>query len=209
MRLFPRNDRYFELFDEAATNVVAASSRLVEVVSREDIGGEHVRQLVEEQEQQEWRGTVPEVIAELEHAFVTPFDREDMLALAYELDDVIGETLDILHLLDLHKAESPPGALRELCDILAKASEQLASALPALRDLKSISFARFSLDMGTLLRRGRHVQRHAIAELLSSDGDRPSRQMLEWERILDQFPNVFDHLQQASRILETTVVKYS
>src|SRR5256885_13774931 len=75
----------------------------------------------------------------LNHTFVTPIDREDILALASALDDVVDYTEEVADYLGLYRIEAPMDQAIRLACVLRKASEQIAEAIPRLRGFQDIS----------------------------------------------------------------------
>ncbi|HEY2326066.1 MAG TPA: DUF47 family protein [Gaiellaceae bacterium] len=112
--------------------------------------GEAVLAVVQVVEQRflEWpSGPTQEEVKELEHAadslvsrllsltntmFITPYDRDDLVELAFVIDDVADTAENASELLSLYGVETPTRYAFELCRLLVRATEQLASLLAAL-----------------------------------------------------------------------------
>jgi predicted phosphate transport protein (TIGR00153 family) len=100
----------------------------------------------------EWPGgTSQEEVKRLEHEadavvsrllvttnsmFVTPYDREDIVELAFRVDEVADEAESASELLGLYGVETPTRQSFELCALLVRATEQLASLLAELPELR-------------------------------------------------------------------------
>src|SRR6187551_1587137 len=80
-RLLPSDDKFFDLFNAAATNVAECSRRLRELLEQPGPGGSATIDAVIACEK---RGDdlTSDVLRRLNTSFVTPFDREDIHALA-------------------------------------------------------------------------------------------------------------------------------
>src|SRR3982750_3292392 len=87
-RLLPTDDRFFDLFNEAALNAAECAAHLRELID-DDTGARSNDGVVK----CEHRGDelTSEILKRLNTSFVTPFDREDIHALAEELDDVVDD----------------------------------------------------------------------------------------------------------------------
>lgn len=99
----------------------------------------------------EWPdGPSQEEVKQLEHAaddvvsnllvtvngsFITPYDRDDLVDLAFLIDDVADVAENASELLGLYRVETPTRQSFELCQLLVHATEQLASLLDELRGL--------------------------------------------------------------------------
>src|SRR3954452_18745120 len=79
------------------------------------------------------------ILRRLSSTFVTPFDREDIHALAEELDDVVDDILTVSHLLLLAGLSDPLPELKEQADILVQMAEcayELMRRLEGMRDIE-------------------------------------------------------------------------
>ena len=96
-RLLPTDDRFFELFNDAAPNVAECGRRLRELLEQPSGGGARAVIACEQRGDELTR----DILHRLNTSFVTPFDREDIHALAEELDDVVDDMLEVAYRLDL------------------------------------------------------------------------------------------------------------
>jgi predicted phosphate transport protein (TIGR00153 family) len=103
----------------------------------------------------EWpSGPTQETVKELEHEadavvsalltqanamFVTPYDREDIVKLAFTIDDVADAAENAAELLGLYGVETPTKQSFQLCALLVRAAEELAALLGELRTVSGDS----------------------------------------------------------------------
>ncbi|GAH50878.1 unnamed protein product, partial [marine sediment metagenome] len=82
----PREEKFYDLFQASAQNMVKAAQSLKEMVDT----WEHVEGKVGEITELEHQGDsiTHDIMARVHRTFVTPFDREDIVQLAHVLDDV-------------------------------------------------------------------------------------------------------------------------
>ena len=92
-RLVPADDRFIELFCESVGNAAACARVLQELLSNLD-ELPHQLEVVRALERQGDEATRT-IMRLLNTTFVTPFDREDIHALAEELDDVVDDMLAV------------------------------------------------------------------------------------------------------------------
>src|SRR5687768_8205077 len=85
----PKDRKFFPLFEKATENLLHASKTLVEAL--ETSSPDRRRELLKEIERLEHIGDniTHSILHELSSNFITPFDREDIHALATVLDDVV------------------------------------------------------------------------------------------------------------------------
>src|SRR5690606_39396826 len=70
--------------------------------------------------------------------FITPFDREDIHALASSLDDVADFIHGASNRMELYKVHTPSQPMKEITDLIVEATEHVAKAINELKDLKNI-----------------------------------------------------------------------
>src|ERR1700716_408751 len=133
----PRDRVYFELFEEAGRNILHTSELLDRLMS--DYPDQ--KELAEEIRACEHEGDriVHDIIQHLNQTFVTPIDREDILALASALDDIVDYSEEVADYLGLYKIEAPMDQAIRLARVLLAASRQIAEAIPRLRGFRDIS----------------------------------------------------------------------
>jgi len=123
----PRDRLYFELFEEAGQNVLRASDLLDRMLSNYPDS----KDLAEEIRACEHEGDriTHDIIDRLNHTFVTPIDREDILALASALDDIVDYTEEVADYLGLYKIEAPMDQAIRQARVLKEASALIAEAM--------------------------------------------------------------------------------
>ena len=76
---------------------------------------------------------VSELISQTNSLFVTPFDRDDLITLAFAVDDVADAAENASELFGLYGVSSPTKQSIELCGLLVRATERLAELLAGLK----------------------------------------------------------------------------
>src|ERR1700755_2498155 len=97
----PKEREYFDLFEEAGNNCVLAADLLERMLAQCPDHGELGRDVVVCE--QEGDRITHDIIQKLNQTFVTPFDREDIIALASALDDVVDFIEEIAAFLGLYR----------------------------------------------------------------------------------------------------------
>jgi hypothetical protein len=131
--LGPRPRAIFDLLGEAGDAVLAVS-RLVERRFLEWPVGptqDEVKQLEHAADT-----IVSELVRHANVQFITPYDRDDLIELAFAIDDVADAADNAAELLGLYGVEAPTRQSFELCALLVRASAQLAQLLGRMRELR-------------------------------------------------------------------------
>src|ERR687897_3143096 len=118
--LAPRDRQYFDLFEEAAGNVLRAAELLDQMLATYPEHGERAREILICE--QEGDRITHDIIRRLNETFVTPIDREDILALASALDDIVDYTEEVADYLGLYKIEAPFEQSQRMAHVLLQAA---------------------------------------------------------------------------------------
>src|SRR5881396_3531500 len=157
--LVSRGRQFFDLFEEAASNILRAADLLDQMLRGYPEKAALARDILICE--QEGDRITHDIIRRLNEMFVTPIDREDILALASALDDVVDFTEEVADYLGLYKIEAPMAQAQDLAKVLHQASRQIAEALPRLRGFKDISH--YTVEINRLENDGDRIVREAVA----------------------------------------------
>src|SRR4029453_3766480 len=105
LRIFPREESYFDLFDEVSANLADAARQLLDMVEDFVDPEMKAKRLVEAEH--EGDRLTHAIYSRLNSTFITPFDREDIHALAGQLDDVLDAIEAAADMLVLHRVTEP------------------------------------------------------------------------------------------------------
>ena len=200
-RLLPTDDRFFDLFNEAAVNVADCAQRLKELLD----GAEDGLAAVVACEQ---RGDelIREIVRRLNTSFVTPFDREDIHALAEQLDDVVDDVMEVGYRLDLgnRDVDAMP-ELKMQADLLVQMADVTVALVERLRSMKGTAEHLDAIDR--LESEGDRIYRQALGRLYS--GELKASATLYWKDVVDTMEAALDALEDASDIVEGIVLKHA
>jgi hypothetical protein len=202
----PREEGFFDLFEESARNMVKVAQSLKELVDT----WQDVEQKVNEITELEHQGDTitHKIMAQLHRTFVTPFDREDIAQLAHTLDDVT----DFIHAASdamfLYKVDPPGQRAKELADIIVQGATEIEKAMPQLRhrgELKQI-FKR-CVELNRLENAADRVYRSALAELFSDAKD--VAHVIKWREIYEHMESATDRCEDVANVLEGVAIKHA
>ncbi len=202
--VFATRDRvYFELFEEAGQNILQAAELLDRMLSNFPDSKDLAREILVCE--QEGDRITHDIIDRLNHTFVTPIDREDILALASALDDIVDYTEEVADYLGLYKIEAPMDQAINLARILSAAARQIAEAIPRLRGFRDISH--YTVEINRLENEGDRITREAVASLF--DGGIDPMVVIRWKDLFERLEAAIDAAEHVANILEGIVIKNS
>jgi len=202
LALVPRTSEFYELFARAGDNALDAA-RKVEQRFREHPNSS-VSQADVKAAEHEGDSITHDLIQLLNTQYVTPFDREDIYALATAIDDVVDLVEESSDLLELYGVESPTRQSLEQCAILVSAVDGIARALHELKAVRKVQ--PMLVDVKRMEDEGDRVVRGAIASLFQDTRIDPLV-VIRWKDIYDALEGAIDGCETAANVLGNIVVK--
>jgi uncharacterized protein len=202
-RLTPREDSYYDMFADSANNLVTGARLLVELMS----DGVNRGGIAEKMRACEHAGDefTHAIMRRLNESFITPFDREDIYRLASSLDDVMDFMEAAADLVVLYKIEELPRDVVGQVEVLERAAELTAEAMPRLRGMKDLS--EYWIEINRLENQGDQVYRRLLAELFGGEYD--ALTVLKFKEVVDQLEAAADAFEKVANTVESIAVKES
>jgi predicted phosphate transport protein (TIGR00153 family) len=201
--LVSRDRQFFDLFEEAAGNIMRAADLLDQMLRGYPENAAMARDILICE--QEGDRITHDIIRRLNEMFVTPIDREDIYGLASALDDVVDYTEEVADYLGLYKIEAPMEQAQRLAHVLLQAGRQISEAMPRLRGFKDISH--YTVEINRLENDGDRITREAVASLFDNGID--PMVVIRWKDIFERLENAIDSTEKVANILEGIVIKNS
>lgn len=150
---------------------------------------------------------VHDVINALHKTFITPFDREDIYALAHQMDDLVDIVENVIHNVSLYQIERPRPEMGKFAELIVKAAEALEHAVGCLEDKNPEKVKEYLLLIHKLEDEGDVVFFEAIKDLFKNEHDPIA--LIKWKDIIEELESVMDKFQEVSNIMEGMIVKAS
>jgi predicted phosphate transport protein (TIGR00153 family) len=206
-RIFPREESYFDLFNQVADNLVEAARLLLDMM--EDFVDPEVKAKRLLDAEHEGDRLTHEIYARLNATFITPFDREDIHTLAGRLDDVLDAMEAAADMMVLHRVTTPLDAVVEQARLIDRAAKATAEGLRNLRGLKQEPLRSYLLDVSRLENEGDLLYRRATADLYAFTGENPVRYLLTWKDIVERLEDTLDAFERVAHMVESVVIKHA
>jgi predicted phosphate transport protein (TIGR00153 family) len=201
--LLPRDQTFFDLFIEAGQNAVRAAKLLDEMMQTWPESEALSREIL--LAEQEGDRITHDIIKRLNTTFVTPIDREDIYALATQMDDIVDFTEEAADFLGLYKIEAPMEQATALTKVLVASCEQLAIGLEKLPTFKDLD--KYWIEIHRLENDGDRISRDAVASLFSNGID--PMVVIRWKDMFAVLEEAIDATETAAQIIEGIVIKNS
>jgi len=197
----PKEREFFDLFEEAGKNAVRAAALLELMLEKWPDHGEALRDVVVCE--QEGDRITNDIIQRLNQTFVTPFDREDIIALASAMDNIVDFIEEIADFLGLFRIEAPTDQAQRMGRVLHEATRHVNDAMPALRRLEDVRT--FMLEVNRLESEGDRILREAVATLFDHGID--PMMVIRWKDIYERLEDAIDSTETAMNIMSGIIIK--
>ena len=204
LNLRPSKTSFYEMFATSGQNLVVGARLLKELLGADP---SQRKEIAEKMRGAEHAGdeATHAIMRELNETFVTPFDREDIYRLASSLDDVMDFMEAAVDLVVLYNIAELPPEVADQVDVLERAAELTAEAMPRLRGMKDLK--EFWIELNRLENQADQVYRRLLARLFSGEYD--ALMVLKLKEVVDQLEAAADAFEHVANTVETIAVKES
>jgi predicted phosphate transport protein (TIGR00153 family) len=193
------------MFAASADNIVTGSKLLLELLGAQDAAARN--EIAERMRAAEHAGddATHAIFHQLNSSFITPFDREDIYALASLLDDIMDFMEEAVDLVVLYQIEKLPRGVEQQIEVLARAAELTAEAMPKLRTMTDLT--EYWIEVNRLENQADQVHRKLLAHLFNGKYD--AIEVLKLKQIVDVLEEAADAFEHVANTVETIAVKES
>ena len=205
--LLPKDDRFFELFEKDAENLLLAAQIFKDLMN-DGISREERAQKIKRVEELEHKGDelTHQMFTALGGTFITPFDREDIHALASKLDDILDYLQGAATRIVLYNVKRISPEQERLAALIYEQVFELHKAVKALRNLKDVELIRESLvRINSIENEADDLFERAIADLFDNCED-PIK-LIKTKELLVSLETATDECEDAANVIETIIVK--
>lgn len=202
-RLTPNTTEFYELFIEAGANLQRAVTGLQDLVEHfDDLEARHKELTACERKGDELTRTI---LHRLDTTFVTPFDREDIHALAEGIDNVVDDIYHLSEVMVLIPLDAVLPELRQQAAIMGRMAATLVEAIGGLDTMHGIRPLIDKIDIDES--EGDRVFRQALGRLFS--GEFEALDVIKWKDILSSAEDAIDEIEDVADIIGSILVKHA
>ncbi len=201
--LIPREEAFFELFKQAAHNMIEGSRLLKDFMEDFTNPAEKAKRIKEVEHVGD--GITHDIARRLNQTFITPIDREDIHGLASALDDILDVIESIADRFVIYKVSRPSEAAIRLANILYQAAVAVGAAVDLLGKPHPDVTA-CCVQVNSLENEADRVSRDAISMLFEKETDPIA--VIKWKEIYENFEAGTDRCEDVANILERIALKH-
>ena len=204
--LVPHNYRFFSLFRDLAHQMVICSEALVDLLEHYEnveMKTAHIKEIEHEAD-----GLTHEIYRLVHQTFVTPFDREDIAALAQSMDDVIDFVEAVATSMRVYRVARPTQPAAGLADITRLQALQIERAIASLGKRGRLR------DILEQVKEINRLENEADSLFLSAmgelfHGELSSIDVIKWRDVYALLEEATDSCETVAHSLEAIVLKHA
>ena len=204
LRLTPRDTTFFDLLGDSASHLVTGSGILAQVLGAKQGDRKDLAKQMSDTEHLADEAT-HSVVKKLNTTFITPFDRDDIYALASALDDCMDFMDEAADLIVLYKLKEIPPRVTDQVEVLQRIAELTAEAMPKLR--KMADLGDYWVEINRLENQADKHYRKLLSMLFDEISD--PIQLMKLKEVVDVLEEAADAFERVANTVETIAVKES
>ena len=203
--LKPKEDKFCKLFLEAAKNVNEGA-----IILRKGLDALGDKELnVSKIEALEHKGDrlVNIVVKELNEAFITPIDREDIYSLIKKLDDVLDLINSTMHRFLMYDINQCTEEGKQLADMIVACTEHNLELMHALNSVgnKKQGIKEKIASIHQIESEADRLFRKTMSELFKNESN--PIEIIKWKEIYQILENTIDKCEKIANTVEGVVIK--
>jgi len=202
--LMPKDSSYYDQLERLTQAIVVAIDDLLEVLERSPNSAGIARSI--ESKRHDAHVWTRETLRRLDEAFITPFDREDILQLANDLYRVMVGIANAAERIECYGISDVDPKLRQQGAILRNAVTHMAHIVGALRRNGGLNAVRAQLDtIGQLEEQSRKQRVDFFSELFRGSPDPLS--VIKKRELYDLLSDAISACDDVGRTIEQVLLK--
>ncbi|HAA08444.1 MAG: DUF47 domain-containing protein [Syntrophomonadaceae bacterium] len=206
-RLKPRDEKFFDFFNQLSESILEATE-ILKLFFENPQDPSQTLDMIKEVEE---RGDqiLSTVMNQINSSFVTPFDREDILLLTRELNNVLDHIQGTMEKVIIYKAGKPKDVnVLKMVYVLQAAAEEIKTAVDKLPQIRSKhqEIIESCEAIRSYEQEGDYLYRAGIALLFENTEN--VVEIIKWKEIYEHLETTLDYCENVSNILKGVAVKY-
>lgn len=206
-KLKPQEGKFYIYFEQSADAICEAAKILRSFCEEKSDPVECLEKLNEVEEQGD--ELLMTVINQINSSFITPFDREDILVLAQELNRILDHIQGTMEKVVIYKAGHPREEyVLKLVYVLEQAALEIKAAVSKLPDIRTnhVDIIDSCEKIRSYEHEGDYLYRAGIALLFEKTDNVVN--IIKWKEIYEHLETTLDYCERVSNIIKGVAVKY-
>ena len=204
----PKEERFHELLSRDTQHLLKAAHVFAEIARSTSLAERRTR--VAEMKSLEHEGDLitKQVFEALNSTFITPLDREDIRAIASDLDDILDYLEGVAQYLILFEIGDSPEPLRKFAEIIVAMVEEIHKATGLIWDLSNEKAIQESIvRISNLENEADALYFQVLGELFQGNNGKSPIEILKWKEVYQGLEDACDECKDYTHILGNVVIK--
>lgn len=203
-RFMPKEGKFFTLFNEHAALLTVSAKELVSLFNDIDNAEKYIA-VIRENEKRADRLTY-ETVDLLHKTFITPLDRDVILKLVTNLDDIIDMMEDVAETISLYDVRTSSENAQKLCSIILSCCERLEKAVNYIENMKNTAeVLRLAAEIERLESDADRVLRDAMSRLFREEDN--VKDLIKFKAIYELLESITDKCEDVGNIIQGIMVE--
>lgn len=203
--MFKKKDVFFSTFEEMADTVVEAVEYFAAGVKDLSNVNEFAKKMKEyESKCDEYTHSI---LIELNKTFITPIEREDIMALTTSLDDVLDGVEASASRFVMYNVQEKDDFVIQFGDILVRSVHQIKNAISLLTKKKLLDMRQHCIAINQLENEGDDLLRVSVTKLFATVSD--PIELIKRKEIYERLEQTTDCCEDVANTLESIIMRNS
>jgi predicted phosphate transport protein (TIGR00153 family) len=206
MRMIPKEEKFFDLFDELANKIEEGGALFLDMVEHYEYSEPKIVKLKELENEADV--ITHNTYEKMHKTFLTPIDREDIYHLVNKMDSILDMIEASAARMSLYKVKVPAKEIIEQAKILNKTIKKVKYIVHAMRNMKNAKMIIDScVEINTLENEGDIIMRMTMTRLFEQEKD--PIELIKWKEIFERIEEAIDVCEDVANIVEGIVLKHA
>ena len=204
-RFLPRETSFFDFFEQHAVLTIEGSKELLSLVTTGANIPTKCRRISDIEHETD---TITHRCVEALHrTFITPIDRDSIHRLITRMDDIMDFVEAAAERIDLYELTVMTPDIRDLADVLHRATIQVEAAMRGLRSMKEPqSTLKICIDSNRLENEADAILRRSVARLFKEEKDPIT--VIKWKEVYENLESASDRCEDVANIIEGVILEH-
>lgn len=205
-RITAKEEVFFDYFVETSEIICKAAALLDDLTKNYTNVNEKIGNI--EETEHACDNKVHKILEQLNKAFITPIDREDIFMIAKELDNITDDIEATAHRFSMFNVKEIRPEAVKLSELIVKSTTELRGVMAEMKNMKNSKVLQEKIiAVNDVEDEGDTIFRDAIANLFICDIS--AVEVIKWKEIYELLENTLDACEDVANMVEGVVMKHA
>ncbi|OBR94798.1 MULTISPECIES: DUF47 domain-containing protein [Clostridium] len=200
----PKEDKFYEFFVQTANIAYTEAKLLLDFLNNLENSEENLKKLKEVEHEGDKKQH--EILEQLNKTFITPIDREDIYAIANDMDNIIDYMESTASRFVMFNVNECTEDAISLSKMIVQCCKELIIIMEELKNMKtSKQLSKKIIEVNRIEEEGDVVSRKAIGDIFRKDIE--VIDVIKWREIYQYLEDTLDACEDLANVIEGVVMK--